>query len=53
MNCKLCEDSGAVWIEGCNCGGYGSPYYQHEPYCGAEPCPNGCPVPGYREAGDS
>ena len=41
--CPECEDTGMVWVERCTCGGYGEPYYQHERYCGAEQCPNGCP----------
>jgi protein gp37 len=24
-------------VDGCNCGGYGPPYYMHEPSCGYEP----------------
>lgn len=26
-------------VDGCNCGGYGPPYYVHEPSCGFEPGP--------------
>jgi len=41
--CPECDGTGMVWVDTCTCGGYGEPYYQHERYCGAEQCPNGCP----------
>jgi hypothetical protein len=43
--CPECEDTGMVWSDGCNCGVGPHGYYgMHERHCGAEPCPNGCPV---------
>ena len=30
-----------VWVETCTCGS--GIEFPHERYCGAEPCPNGCP----------
>lgn len=44
--CTLCSGSGLSKIEDCNCGGGASSYINdHDPYCGYDPCPNGCPVP--------
>lgn len=45
--CGECHGTGAVWTEppACTCGSgpaCGIPGVGHEPYCGAEPCPNGC-----------
>ena len=40
--CTLCEDTGMVWVDACTCGS--GREFPHERYCGAEPCPNGCPV---------
>jgi hypothetical protein len=43
--CPECGDTGMVWTDGCNCGVGPHGYYgMHERHCGAEPCPNGCPV---------
>ncbi len=42
-SCPECDGKGYTEGPGCNCGGYGEPYYQHERYCGLEPCPAGCP----------
>jgi hypothetical protein len=46
--CALCDDTGIVWTDGCNCGvgeRGDSRYGMHERHCGAEPCPAGCLVP--------
>ena len=43
--CPICHGTGAVaGGPGCNCAG-GTPEssYMHEPTCGLEPCPRGCP----------
>ena len=40
--CPECEDTGMVWVDTCTCGS--GREFPHERYCGAEPCPNGCPV---------
>lgn len=42
--CNECE-RGVVFVGHGDCGGCsGIPSPQHEPACGVEPCPNGCPV---------
>lgn len=42
--CPECDGTGMVWAERCTCGTGPSGYYgMHERYCGAEPCPAGCP----------
>lgn len=46
-DCPECQDTGLTWPEEdrCTCGTGPSGYYgMHERYCGAEPCPRGCPV---------
>ena len=46
--CAECKGTGMVDGDGsCNCGSPAdiSVGYSHERYCGAEPCPAGCPVP--------
>lgn len=39
--CPECEDTCAIWFDTCTCGSGGE--FPHERYCGAEPCPRGCP----------
>ena len=44
--CPECHGTGEVWTDPhvCTCGTGPSGYYgMHEPGCGAEPCPAGCP----------
>ena len=46
--CIECKGTGMTDGDGsCNCGSPAdiSVGYSHERYCGAEPCPAGCPVP--------
>lgn len=41
--CGQCQD-GLVEAKGCNCGSAADEAsgFRHEPFCGYEPCPNGC-----------
>jgi hypothetical protein len=43
--CPVCYGTGMVEADppSCTCG-TSQPGYPHERYCGAEPCPRGCPV---------
>lgn len=48
--CPDCNDTGVIWFDTGTpgtplyCGGCsGYPGIRHEPACGTEPCPNGCP----------
>jgi hypothetical protein len=43
--CPECHGTGEVWTDPhvCTCGPAGLDGYGHEPGCGAEPCPAGCP----------
>jgi hypothetical protein len=53
--CPECNGTGCVWTDPhvCTCGqGPGGFYGQHEPLCGAEPCPSGCEVPPRRTCPD-
>lgn len=43
--CPVCNGKGWTEAPGCNCGTPLWSLSSHEPYCGMEPCPRGCPVP--------
>ena len=52
-DCARCHGTGAVWADppACTCGAgpaCGIPGVGHEPYCGAEQCPNGCAFRPFR-----
>lgn len=51
--CPECHGTGEVEVEGHTCGTGPEGYYgAHEPGCGSEPCPRGCPyVPPARRGG--
>ena len=41
--CLVCGSKGWTESPGCNCGTPLWSLSSHEPYCGMEPCPLGCP----------
>jgi len=42
--CPDCHGTGTVDAPGCNCGSPSGHLADHDPWCGLEPCPRGCPV---------
>ncbi len=43
--CETCGGTGVIDVSRCTCAYPDTgAQNQHEPYCGLEPCPNGCPI---------